>query len=100
MFTLKLQAWPRTRIIECESVTIYCYDHGTSYQITAHQRDGNDRAFYAGDDNVPKTYLSDEWFERVIIENAAGKTTQIIQPLPSENSATVPSPSNNQKLAA
>ena len=85
MFTVKLYSnnGGKMKILSCESVTSYAWDHGTSFQLKLHQKDQNldyaynvgnadgcDRKFAEGDDSI--------WWECAIIENAAGKTTQII----------------------
>jgi len=88
MFTLKLYSWPNQRIIEAESITAHCFDHGTSWEITAHQKDetkstawfvGDDRAHPAQQSSHPGGPVGAEWHEKAIIENSAGRTTQIFQ---------------------
>lgn len=80
MFTVKLYANGKQRILSCESVTSYAWDHGTAFQLTLHQRDAaQDAAYNVGDPaGCPQSCSGEIWWERAIIENATGKTTQII----------------------
>jgi len=81
MFTLKLRNNHRIRIVEAESVTVYCYND-FAVQITPHG--SNDGPFYVGTeasavDDCPKDQI---WYDTAYVENASGKTTQIIAPNP------------------
>lgn len=89
MFTLKIYAWPRVRIVEAQSFTIYWYDAlRTSCQLTVHQKNLVDEAFYIGDPLVtdPSAQpVAGMWFDRAIIENSSGKTTENIQPVKADD---------------
>lgn len=81
MFTLKLYGEARQRIVDAESFTIYSYSD-YSKQITTHQKDAErDGVFYVGKpDDCPIGGSDMIWYHKAIIENAAGKTTEIIAP--------------------
>jgi len=77
MFTLKFYGrdGAKIRILEAESLTILRDSEGA--EITMHQKDG---AGLRLDVTLREPPTSDypETFEKVIIENSAGKTTEII----------------------
>lgn len=83
MFTIKLYGASgcRQRILEAESFTILrppVEDNGdVEAEITLHQKSGNIRYDIAR--VLPGVgYEGPERFERAIVENAAGKTTEMI----------------------
>lgn len=94
MFTLKLQQHsPRqpdnspskVRIVAAESFTLYWYGGNGACQITAHRKDSaDDKCFWVGspqavDHGLPIDAIM---YDRAFIENAAGKTTEMILPEP------------------
>lgn len=84
MFTIKLIAEGRTRLVEAASVTVYRYENGAA-QITAHAKDEEateGRAYYVG--NPPHAVPNEpySYFDTAFIENAAGKTTERIYTTP------------------
>lgn len=85
MFTLKLYGNGRIRIVSAESFTVYQYNN-FACQITAHQKDqGDDRCFYVGDDRACDVAIISErevWYSRAFIENASGRTSEVIEPPP------------------
>lgn len=83
MFTIKLYTGStshpdgyRQRILSADSFTILRSPDGSG-EITLHRKTGDDQRVDIGD---PAKRRPDwpEVFERAIIENAAGKTTEII----------------------
>ena len=80
MFTIKLyQDAGRQKIIAAESFTILSGgDHGEA-EITLHQKNQNDDVRYDIRPEPPEGYEGPTIFQRAIIENMAGKTTEIIQ---------------------
>lgn len=75
MFTLKFYSDgnARTRILEADSVSVLRFDG--DWEITMHRKDGDSRMDVSSRIpavNEPPVY------EKVIIENSAGKTTEII----------------------
>lgn len=86
MFTIKFYSEDgyRTRILSAESFTVLRGENGEA-EITLHQRSPNDDARY--DIVSGKIGRPEGWppvFGKAIIENVAGKTTEIIalRPLP------------------
>lgn len=77
MFTLKFYAneTRRLRIEEADSLTIL--RDGESAEITMHRRAGDDIRLDVTD-REPATSDAPLTYEKVIIENSAGKTTEII----------------------
>jgi len=85
MFTLKLYQADKLRIVECVSVTVYRWENGSA-QVTIHEKiPGFDTVACVGD---PPVMAGDgsPIYDRAILENAAGKTTEIINAFP----ATLP----------
>lgn len=83
MFTIKFysESGFRQRILEAESFTIL-RDQSGGAEITLHQKNSNDdiRMDVRGDaSDVPS---GPPTYNRAIIENAAGKTTEIVTPSP------------------
>ena len=83
MFTIKLYASGRQKIVEAESFTILrnsCVapDDGSA-EITLHQKNpGDDIRYDINGDPAEMGYAGPERFTKAIIENSAGKTTEII----------------------
>jgi hypothetical protein len=84
MFTIKFYSTDQTKspggyrqkILQAESFTILRMDDGTA-EITLHQKDqANDRRIDIND--APWETGFAERFESAIIENAAGKTTEMV----------------------
>ena len=85
MFTIKLYSDEAARqvIRQAESFTILRCSDGTA-EITLHQRNASDDSRVdIADANAPCAIGSPQCYARAIIENAAGKTTEIIDMLPS-----------------
>ena len=95
MFTLKLYKSDRQvptpnlpqRIIEAEEFTLYAYNEH-AIQVTAHGYAGDGTGvWYVGDPNTdpsdggPMPH-GEDWFDRMIIENRFGKTTEYFSPAP------------------
>lgn len=83
MFTIKLYTENgfRQKILEAESFTILrgsASPEGDEAEITLHQKNG-DGVRYDIRPQQPDGYEGPAVFQRAIIENAAGKTTEIIQ---------------------
>lgn len=83
MFTIKLyQDSGRQRILEADSFTILRMDDNTperdEAEITLHLKNG-DNIRYDIKPVPPDGYQGPPVFQRAIIENMAGKTTEIIQ---------------------
>lgn len=84
MFTIKLYSANgyRQRILQAESFTILrggSSQAGDEAEITLHQKNQNDDRRYDIKSDVPRQDSSGpEIFQKAIIENAAGKTTEII----------------------
>lgn len=79
MFTIKLYNGGRQRILSAESFTILRSDteDNKGAEITLHQKNpSDDRRYDVTNVNSPIGFP--ERFDRAIIENAAGKTTEII----------------------
>lgn len=78
MFTIKFYSNGRQRILSAESFTILRSDEGA--EITLHQKNqGDDIRIDIALDGPRNDY--DNWppcYQRAIIENAAGKTTEIV----------------------
>ena len=80
MFTLKFYSddGRRSRIVSADMLTILRTDLGA--EVTLHQKDGNDFrvdvTLEARKADEPRAY------EKVIIENERGQTTEIIRALP------------------
>lgn len=85
MFTIKFYSTGpnspggyRQKILEAESFTILRSDDGTA-EITLHQKDqAFDHRIDIADSGTPRPEGWPASFESAIIENAAGKTTEII----------------------
>lgn len=79
MFTVKLYQNEKSRILEAESFTIVRTTIGA--EITLHQKDpAKDARYDVGStkgDNEPTDY-----YDRAIIENMNGKTTEMISAIP------------------
>ena len=80
MFTIKLyQDTGRQKIMAAESFTILRGHPGDEAEITLHQKNQNDDIRYDIRPEPPEGYEGPTIFQRAIIENMAGKTTEIIQ---------------------
>ncbi len=85
MFTIKFYSdnGGRQRILEAESLTILrCGEvtvGGGEAEITLHQKNQSDDCRYDIDVAPAPDYVGPPIFQKVIIENSAGKTTEIIQ---------------------
>lgn len=80
MFTIKFYRDSRMRIFEAESFTVLRGDDGEA-EITIHQKNGED---FRRDVGITREN-PDEWpevFDRAIIENGSGRTTEVIAPRP------------------
>lgn len=80
MFTIKFYSdnGYRQRIIEAESFTILRGGDDGGAEITLHQKNQtDDRRIDVGPNVERETYMP-PLYQRAIIENAAGKTTEII----------------------
>ncbi len=81
MFTIKFYTDGRQRIYTADSFTILRGEHGEA-EITVHRKNGDD---FRADVVLPGTPRQEGWpetYTRAIIENAAGKTTEIIEVRP------------------
>lgn len=84
MLTLKLKGSSKTRIIEAASFTVLTLDANRA-QVTAHGiPEDEDRCFWVGTrgdfgDSFPEQEC---WYDIAFIENASGRTTEIINPTP------------------
>lgn len=89
MFTLKFYSHDnsRTRIYEAESLTVLRFDG--NHEITLHQRVGDDFRVDLSKDIDNREAGWPPVYDNVIIENANGKTTEIIY---SESALNVPIP--------
>jgi hypothetical protein len=86
MFTIKLyQDAGRQKILAAESFTILHGGNNGEAEITLHQKNQNDDIRYDIRPELPtlEGYEGPTIFQRAIIENMAGKTTEIIQLRPS-----------------
>ena len=90
MFTIKLYSdnGYRQKILSAESFTILrggSGPGGDEAEITLHQKNQNDDVRYDIKPSapLPNDYAGPVIYQRAIIENAAGKTTEIIQLRPS-----------------
>jgi len=97
MFTLKFYRFDgsRTRILSADFITIL-RDGNLNAEITLHRNVGEDIRVDIG----PEEERPDGWpavYQRVIIENAAGKTTEIINAGPAYRA---PAPVADEKKAA
>jgi hypothetical protein len=87
MFTVKFysNSGSRQKILEAESFTILRDKNGDS-EITLHRKNSNDDVRYDIICEPSQQILNcDYWpeiFQKAIIENSAGKTTEIISPYP------------------
>lgn len=86
MFTIKLYSdnGCRQRILSAESFTVLRMGSspgGDEAEITLHQKDQNNDVRYDIKPHapLPNDYSGPVIYQRAIIENAAGKTTEIIQ---------------------
>lgn len=94
MFTIKLyrDSGFRQLILEAESFTVL-RTQNSGVEITLHRPQGpngeyRDVRYDLGDCGVEREFGFPEIFERAIIENANGKTTEIISLPPSLSKAT------------
>ena len=85
MFTIKLysESGFRQRILEAESFTVLrggASPQGDEAEITLHQKNqSDDRRFdIRPTAELPPEYAGPPVFQKAIIENSAGKTTEII----------------------
>jgi hypothetical protein len=83
MFTLKLYADAAsvTEIIECRAITVNRSHDGTRLEVV--HADGGNQSLYIGPSRVASD-LGEPIYDKAIVENAAGKTTEIIVPRPSK----------------
>lgn len=81
MFTLKLYQADKIRIVECESVTVYRWANGAA-QVTLHQKPGGFDSVACVGDPPPMAADGSMVYDRAIVENASGKTTEMIYPEP------------------
>ncbi len=86
MFTVKFYSGNgyRQKILSAESFTILrggSSPGGDEAEITLHQKNPNDDMRYdiKSDVEMPVDYAGPPIYQRAIIENSAGKTTEIIQ---------------------
>lgn len=86
MFTVKLYAEGKCRLIEADAVTVYWYNSSAA-QISIHRNakfDGTvaDEALFVGypDSTNIKFSESTLWWAEAYVENAAGRTTESIRP--------------------
>lgn len=89
MFTIKLYSGngSRLRILSAESFTVLrgkAPMFGDETEITLHQKNGENTRYdiKPAAEPVPD-YCGPEIFQKAIIENAAGRTTEIISVMPS-----------------
>lgn len=87
MFTIKLYTDAPSNhgtafIASADKVTIYRYSTTGSAQISAHRKNGDDECFWVGapDHGLPN---GTRIFDHAIIENANGRTTEIVHQIPS-----------------
>lgn len=82
MFTVKLYCQSRLRIARADSLTVITEDKsGFLKGLTLHQHaTGDDEVFYVGTISPETESYVDPFrvYDRAIIENANGKTTEII----------------------
>lgn len=85
MFTIKLYTGNgfRQKILEAESFTILrgkASTFGDETEITLHQKNANDdsRVDIRSEKSLAPGYQGPPVFQKAIIENAAGRTTEII----------------------
>jgi hypothetical protein len=85
MFTIKLYSGDgfRQRILSAESFTVLrgaASNAGFEAEITLHQKNQNDDVRYdiKPATELPPDYVGPQIFQKAIIENAAGRTTEII----------------------
>lgn len=85
MFTIKFYRTGRLKILEAESFTIL-QDNSGNAEITLHRKGGGDDVRYDIISNPTPDRLGREFwpeiFDKAIIENSAGRTTEIIVPSP------------------
>lgn len=80
MFTIKMYrdgVTTKIRVLEADSFSILRSDSGA--EITLHRKVGDDERYDLGDGN-PTLEADGRQYDRAIIENAAGKTTEILGP--------------------
>lgn len=81
MFTIKFYSDGRSKILSAESFTILRGNGGA--EITLHQKNqADDRRIDIGPAGEPCDPNWPPMFQRAIIENAAGKTTEMIEAMP------------------
>lgn len=98
MFTIKLYTYnspdgEKITIREAESFTVLRDTYTGEAEITLHQRDGSGQRVDIGHASTPRPEGFPPVFQKAIIENSSGKTTEIIGlrgPMP--NSDTKPPP--------
>lgn len=80
MFTVKLYRGTRIRIASAASFTVVDEGDATLKGVTLHQTNGDDEVYYVGARDPERHSYVDEHrvYDRAIIENGNGKTTEII----------------------
>ncbi len=90
MFTLKLYSEGRSRIVEAHSFSINRIDRHASMIAVHSGADSVEMLFYVGwpdeSEALQEVLL---WHERAFIENAAGKTTEVITPPPRQQASCI-----------
>lgn len=87
MFTIKAYKHNEfsCRVLSAKSLTILRLEDGSA-EITLHQHSGHDDSrIDIGSDDVGRTAGSPDLYEKVIVENEFGKTTEIIQARPARS---------------
>ena len=79
MFTLKFYSdnGLRQRVLSAESLTILRAEDGAA-EVTLHQKNTNEDTRIDISWDLPSTSYAPPTYQQVIVENAAGKTTEII----------------------
>lgn len=80
MFTIKLFQQDELTIVECEDLRVRRDPADGSAQVMAFMK-GNQQTFYVGQSRVAGD-LGKIVYDKAIVENAAGKTTEIVTPRP------------------
>lgn len=80
MFTIKFygDGGFRQRILEAESFTILRHGADGGAEITMHQKNGEGLRFDIRPKDTPVTGSHPPFYQKAIIENAAGRTTEIV----------------------
>lgn len=77
MFTAKFYGLNgRTKIHEADSFTIIKFDD--VHEVTLHRANVDGFRIDLSDDEPPNDYPLDQYYQRLVIENANGKTTEMI----------------------